>query len=94
MESEDKSGEEWLSFSALPSFGRCLPLASHTGRLKMVSPADLGQNPILLDSLGEPLEQALEGFPFGQTYLGQASLSLYNRGVGLSPPPDKHDSPN
>ena len=70
-------GERGLrAAEALTTFRRRLPLAPDGGRLKVLSPAVLGEDPVLLDPLVEPLQHALEGFTFGQRYSGQASSSV------------------
>ena len=50
---------------ALPSLGSFFLLPPDTGRLEMLSAADLRKNAVLLDALVKPLEQTLEGLTFG-----------------------------
>ena len=69
-------GKRGLASEALTAFRRRLPLAPDGGRLKVLSPAELREDPVLLDPLVEPLQHTLEGFTFGQRYSGQTSSSV------------------
>ena len=65
-----------LAPEALTAFRRRLPLAPDGRRLKVLSTAELREDPVLLDPLVEPLQHTLEGFTFGQRHSSQASSSV------------------
>src|SRR5215216_2775120 len=66
-------------FSALATLGRSLLLATHAGLFVMLAAPCLGQDAVLLYTLGEALEGGFEGFVFTDDYFGQIDLPICAR---------------